>query len=368
MWIIARLAIAFVGFCVRHLRFHTHFDLETIEGISYAQTFKGGWLLNFLSRNKTHLLAIPTNKNIFFEIIRETKIDHFCKSIGLNGEFQTGDTNFDQKLYIKCDHVIFGKFLKESSKTRAILLELFEKDFQIKKIWCNGHYIFLESSARLDPPLLWVLKLNEIRKELDAFYQMPREKFSDPYFARAIFIEAILWGITGYSLVSMIENSAHPESYYPDSMQLILWGLGFSAVIFVLLCLLIFKLLKGSSRCHRIMVDSYLLLLLSLPLFGIQTLSDFNRGADMEPGFSMEAKVEKKWTETHRSRRGKRTTHHVRIHPESDNFKLPRKIQISSSLYYSLREGEFINIELGPGRLGFPWYRSIGGARYDVWE
>lgn len=80
-------------------------------------------------KHKSSLIA-PYVEGIYgydFQIKLEGKRENFFKKIGLNKECQTGNSKFDNELYIFSDDTIVCKQLKENDKLRMLILEIFYK-------------------------------------------------------------------------------------------------------------------------------------------------------------------------------------------------------------------------------------------------
>lgn len=119
-----------------------------------------------------------------------------------------------------------------------------------------------------------------------------------------------------------------------------------------------------SSSSHRVLVESQILLLLSLPVLGVQTVADINRRLDATLPVVVEARVEEKWTTvTRRTKGGTRTHYHARL-TSSGKIALPSPLKVPAGIYASLVPGRSIEVEVGVGRVGFPYFRAVNGIEW----
>ena len=42
-----------------------------------------------------------------------------------------------------------------------------------------------------------------------------------------------------------------------------------------------------------------------------------------------------------------------------DAYKVPQRLRVGRGTYAAINAGDEIAIEIGPGRLGFPWYKNV---------
>jgi len=133
---------------------------------------------------------------------------------------------------------------------------------------------------------------------------------------------------------------AHREDYHVRPHDVIPVGLAAAAGMFAILLGLIVLWMRGSSRGHRVIVESALVLLLGLPVTGIQIVGDTNRALDDAPSERITRAVQQCEAE----RRG----------PD-----LPRSIETTRDVCRAAYAHGEIELEIGPGRWRLPWFRRI---------
>lgn len=188
-------------------------------------------------------------------------------------------------------------------------------------------------------------------------------RLSDPFAARVLLVEAALWSLAGYALVASFQMFGDVAPHF-DPFRLVVAGCLASVPAFALLAWAVVAFLQRSSRSHRVLVESWFLLALSLPVLGIETAADLNRRFDSTPPVVVEARVDDKWSTTSRSTKGgRRTYYHARFTSLGD-LPLPSSLTVPVEIHRSLRKGRSANVEVGMGRLGFPYFRSVNGIAW----
>jgi hypothetical protein len=124
---------------------------------------------------------------------------------------------------------------------------------------------------------------------------------------------------------------------------------------------MVFALMHNSSRGHRIVVESAVVLLLALPITGMQIASDANRALDRSDSVYAAGRIAGLETRRHRRRSGSYNTFHVFLAPTTERaaIDLPREIVVPVDVFERAGTGKTLEAELGRGWLGRPWYRAI---------
>jgi hypothetical protein len=210
----------------------------------------------------------------------------------------------------------------------------------------------------------------ELGQALKPLERDSSRRLSDPFVWKALVVEGLVWSIAAYGVGAYLEMAFHTEDIHLDRMDLIWPGLAMGAVLFGLLGATVVFLLRGSSRGHRLLLESAALLLLGLPFTGIQVFADLNRGLDTSE-VNLDATVAGCQTRVSTSyRRGRKrtsTSYHVRLSGTEGNIALPQEIRVSQEVCRAAKAGSQAVITLGQGAFGKPWYRriSVGGATWS---
>ena len=139
---------------------------------------------------------------IAFRLSRESAIDRWFKFVGLASEQQSGEAEFDRRVYVACDHFAFGRLLRQSAPARAAVLALF--DYQaVRSIFSDGAYLWVESGQM--PDEIERRQLLQLHAALALIPARAAER-TDGFFFKVLAIEA------GVASCCTRARSAYPGS------------------------------------------------------------------------------------------------------------------------------------------------------------
>lgn len=361
MWILIKISVALIAGLCRFFSNRLGFDKTTNP--AYVNDDVSVFVTT--SKNKHRVTATTFSCQLktraLFKLTEESSFDRFFKALGLATEVQSGDAEFDRRVYIACDHPIFSDEIKSDAEARRLITKLF--DAGVKQIWFDGR--FLRARLPLDQTSNYDVAhtLTELQKclvNMD-FHRPPL--WGDPYEIRVFVTEIIIWTFAGYSLSGGLELLLTNKDYYLNPFPVYIKGALFGLFLAVVLLFAIFQFFKGSSRGHRILLESGIVLIFSLPLGGMNLVSDLNRNLDRSEPVYLEVPIVRLEEQAHRSRRGgTRYTYHMYIdsHQNTDpSLKLPSHIRIDRETYVAGRTTDIAKIKVGRGWLGHPWYQEI---------
>lgn len=344
----------------------------------YIGSGAGGGTL--LTRNgKEFNLATETNKGRIIKIklgipLKSPKMtllieggsDRFFKSLGLSTEFQTGDETFDSRVYIVSDHSSVEKVLKEEFEARGVIFDILAEHYT--KIRTDGRYLWIESSSLKEPRGEDFERLAKLQECFSVLESESTGLLGDRFVMRALLVEAVIWSVAGYALGSFIDFAITFDSTtFLDMTPIYKAGAGIAVAIFCGLLWLSWYLLRGSSRGHRVILESALVLLFSVPISGLQAAIDLNNGLDNSET-QVTAKLARKDSYQVQSRRNRnRTVYKIWLDYEDKTLPLNREISVSGSTYHSVDKDHIVILNVGDGWLGAPWIRSIErGEKIEV--
>ncbi|UYL07360.1 hypothetical protein B9G69_009910 [Bdellovibrio sp. SKB1291214] len=359
MWLILKILFSSIAFAIRYsgrsfrVRLGTENTIthEGIEVFSVVVSSKNGTILNTTWNRE---FKCPT----VFKLTRESRWDRFFKSWGLAEEIQTQDLPFDNLVYIACDSTSFMRKIQQDRETRQWVMELFNSG--CKHISCDGNFIRAHFPGDTRSDIESAKVFATLTRSLEELKNQPRD--FDPFFIKAVITESFIWGLAGYTLVSFLQWINLHEDIYLDANAMAKTALLCTGILSICLVSLILFLFKGSSRGHRIIVESILVLALCLPTGGIAIFSDININLDRSYPYYIDATIEGHYTQMHRRRRGNHyITYHLQLAPDVPNkdFELPLDIQVSNEHYEQLQLRSKIRLDIGRGKLRQPWIRSI---------
>jgi hypothetical protein len=357
MWLILKILFSAVTFAIR---FSNH---RLKLGTDNKSVHDGIELFSNVVTNKQGVVQSTSWNRVFpcktvFKLTRESKFDRFFKNWGLADEIQTQDLTFDDLIYIASDSPSFMRKIQNDREARRMIMELFSHG--CKFIACDGNLLRVHFNGDHRPDITSANTLAALSKQLEEIQKMPAG--FDPFFVKALITESFIWGFAGYSLSSLLQWTTFHEDVYLNSNAMAKMALLFSGALSLGLIILILSLFKGSSRGHRIIIESVLVLALCIPIGGIALFSDININLDRSASTVIEASVEGHYTQMHRRRRGRHyITYHIQISPitPTHEFTLPLDLTISSEVYDQLQIRSKVRIDIGRGKLHQPWIRGI---------
>jgi hypothetical protein len=357
MWILLRIVAGLLGALYRYFA-STRQDLATrrAAGVDYAEAQTKSKSGNTTS----HRIGVPLAGNICFAMTRESGADRLFKFLGFSRELQTGDADFDERIYIASDHLEFGDALRDDAGLRERVAGMLAGGFD--RIWSNGHMLYAVAKKEIDAEV-WVPRLDLVRRDLAGAAEKTPSRFGDPFVWRALVVECIVWSMAGYAAVAAFDFWLHRDDHYLDRWSLLAYGAVCAGAVALGLLVAIVLFLKRSSRSHRILVESALILSLSTPVVGVQMVADLNHIGAASAPMVVRVMVTRHWTEEHRGKRGRRWyTYHMNVSPIAGAVPISGEIDVSPEVYQMLRDGTVIPIEIGEGLLGLRWYKSINGV------
>jgi len=353
MWIAFRLILAIIGFVIRQLSRGTTKATDGVyEGIGYFEklrkTRRGirGFTIGMERRSPTWLRCHA-----------ESSVDRFFKRLGVANEVQTGDERFDDLVYVTCDHPYIQALLVESAQLRDALIQVFEAGYT--HVTFNGSTVAIRRATNTLPmprDLQLLKQLHTASARLED--EIPR-RFADPFLWKALVVEGLLWSMIGYAAGAVFESAIHDEDFHVSHDGVVRLGLMVAVIALVMLVGLITLTMRGSSRGHRVIVESAVLLLLALPVSAVQIVSDTNRVLDDAAPMVVSRTYSRCETRAHRSSKSTQYSHHLWLDPVAEGPRLPATIEITRALCNASTPGGDVTLTIGPGRWGLPWYRRI---------
>lgn len=368
MWIIFKLAAvicaSIVKLCAKYIG--PRFDFgksEDVDGVKvYVRPIKGKHGIVLATR-----FGFEFRCRSVFKLTEEKDWDGFFKGFGLTTELQTGDDQFDRTVYIASDSSGFREEIVRDAKLREMIMGAFRKGCAY--ISCDGRTLWMQFPE--DETENYFLK-----KEMAAIYQQMQDIdqswkgiFHDIYAWKILLVECIVWSLAAYAATSFFEMMEVREDVHFDGPSVFVYGLGAGLFLAALLFALIAVFLRKSSRGHRILVESALLLAIAFPMGGMGVAADINTKLDRSESIEVKAQVTDNYRREHRRRRGsKYYTYHIHINQldKQDQVDLPRHIEVEYGFWNQAKKDKQIAIEVGQGALKLPWYRSF--RLVDAWN
>lgn len=292
---------------------------------------------------------------LMFSFQRETRLDRALKWLGLATELQTGDAEFDRRIYVEGDHPALHRLLRENARLRAALLALMART--AARIFSDGRHLWVESAELAYASAEDLRTLHGIMGHLRSAEPPRAHWFFDRFLWTAVFLEALVWSVALYGVPGLIETLHREITLGHGRMYFDLWalarpGLLLAGAAFVVLAGLTVLLLRGSSRGRRVLAECLVVLVLGLPVAGIQAVDDYNRSRDSAPAAVHEYRVVAKEERRHR----RRTSYLLRLEPATAGAPgFAAAYPVRPDVYANSRVGGSLRFTVRTGRFGLPW-------------
>lgn len=352
MWVLARFA--FLG-CVFLWR-----AFWRRQGVDQSVPYRGTRRVVFEKKEKI-CWGLEWKTPLVFELTRESGWDRVGKFLGLATEWQTGDGTFDRKVYVAGDHPALHRQLTEEAALRRRIVGLFDRG--AKRIFSDGRHLWVEPVEPSHASDQDLAELHGICGALKGDEPTGHRWLLDPFLGKAIVVEALIWTVALYGAPAQVEQLYRSFVLGEEQRHLDLWALlrpslMLAAGVFAGLMGLIVLFLRGSSRGHRIMLESVLVLGIGLPLSAIQAIADYNLAQAPSAPRQDLYRVVGHWDTKGKGVNGSkwRAQYYLTLRPLSDGAPLVRPfLQVSAANYVRAPKGTVLKITSRAGRLDIPW-------------
>jgi hypothetical protein len=366
MWVLARFGFAGLVFIFRALWRRKGVD----QSVHYRDTRRVTWAKYTTTgprENRQRVVAkiywgLALKTPLVFALTREGWWDRVCKALGVATELETGDAEFDRKIYVAGDHPALHRLLAADAGLRERIVGLFARG--AVRVFSDGRHLWVESAELAYPS----------ERELDELYRIyvalrdggPARGhwILDTFLWKAVVVEALVWSAALYGVPALVEQLYREYVRGEGQRYLDLWalaqaGLVLAAAVFVVLVGLIIVWLHGSSRGHRIIAESVIVLGLGLPFSATEVVSDFNISRDSSAPRQYEYRVVEKWDTDgpRRSRRRWRSEDYfLTLAPVTAGAPTVRPfLKVTAKQYHGVEKGGLVRITSRAGRLEIPW-------------
>ncbi|WP_413291332.1 hypothetical protein [Bdellovibrio sp. HCB337] len=328
------------------------FHFENVTGFIKKSKSKNGHVMSTS-------FVIPFRCNFCFKLTKESDTDRFFKKIGIAQEIQSGDQTFDQKIYIACDSRVFAHKITTAPEVRSLILELFNAG--CSNIRCNGNLLIMDFNGDRTLETSLGERLIQVYRQIFDMNTLVRRFPADAFALKTILIEGAIWSIAAYGFTAFFSSAVSREDLHIYPGAVATHGMVFGLILTALLIGAVVLFMKGSSRGHRIIVESAIVLVLALPAAGISMVADQNVSFDKKTPVLISRKLHDKQRVAHRSRRGTSYSYHLYLAPPegAEQISVPRDISVAQEIFNQAQVGDTVQIEIGQGWLNHPWYKNF---------
>lgn len=317
---------------------------------------------------KKVFVGIDSVSNYDYAFKKEHSVDNFFKKIGLSNEYQTGNLEFDNNIYIISDDNYLHSQLSSNEKIINIILQIFSLNgtynCKIKEIRNNSGQLWIEFKTiekfnkNIIPTISskFVPLLSQLSKELiNTTNNDVKVQLRDPFIIKASIILATSSGLAINGFYHLIGLYYVNLPFTIDTEQLLIDSiLVGSGIIFILISFALF-FLKRSSRTHLILIE-----LLLIGYFGAISTSYVElRNLNIELSQSTSDIYKTKVIDKTISKNRKSSdTYYLHVKNWNNSNEIV-KIKVSLSTYDKFSKNQYINIYQKNGYLNYRWIEQI---------
>ena len=365
MWVLVRIGFAGLVFIFRALwrrqgidKSVIYRDTRRLTAATYETTGTKGNRSRVISKVSWGL-ALETP--LVFSLSRESGWDRVSKLLGLASELETGDADFDRKVYVTCDEPALHRLLAENARVRQIIVGLLARG--ALRVFSDGHGLWVEGAQPEYPSDRELAELYEVYVAVRDGGPARRRWWADSFLWKAVGIEALVWSVALYGMPAALEK-LHREfvggegQRHLNEWALVYPSLWLAGALLLGLMGLILVLMHGSSRGHRIVAESVAVLVFGLPSTAMEATSDFNIAYDRSEARVDDYRVvEKLDTHSRRSRDGSNSgSYYLKLEPLADEAPgVEEKLRVAAGTYGLAQPGGIVRITSRAGRLEVPW-------------
>jgi hypothetical protein len=310
--------------------------------------------------------AVVCPPGFHFRIKRETGWDRFAKRIGLSVEQQLDDPDFDAHLYLVSDDPVLADELSKLPELRQVIKALFH-DPNMRVLRCEGRHLMVEvktasgqATAQYDNGHqggLIVSALQEFARVLAWIAEIHGGKQRDAYAWRAVLLVSLASATLALGIVELIRLfQFESRDVMLDSAGLFATSSLAAGLVLFLLLGAAAALLRGSSHAHIVMWEVLISGGLGLLMAGYAMARDINNEWGDQIATPVIVEVTRKY-QGYRRKRG--AYYQIYLTPVNANNALPRRLEVSYSVYALAQPGEHLVVHVKPGYLGYRWIGAI---------
>ncbi|MDD5159399.1 MAG: hypothetical protein PHI47_05070 [Sulfuricurvum sp.] len=305
-----------------------------------------------------------------FSLKFETPFERFFKSLGLSTECQSGDSRFDETIYIISDDEWLCNELSNNKSLREALYSLFwshhEKGIKVQKIECfDGRFLLKtknttetlsdDQAKGLFKTIVPLMKqaIEHLPSKAAPHHPIYREYSGKIAFVFHTLIVALI--VNGGMMLYFEHNNYLTFPQLSDSYSILPMGIAVTIISLVAIIVIVYKYLRQSSRFSPVLFELFTLGSLGLFLSALVEIKEVNVYLDSSDATTFASSITSK--EIHSGRK-KSTTYFLNLYGWN-NQPMQHRIQIDSTLYHQYNENDHIRVYLHKGFLGYPWVEKI---------
>lgn len=352
MWLLLRLALSSLSMVLRYF-----WRMRPADGSNSWHNeivYRRGNLRGELS------WGLGFARRLVFELRQERGSDRWLKALGFLVEQQTGDANFDSRVYIRGDHPVMGRSLAGEPDARAAVQDLF--NLGVRRIFSDGERLWIERPAPTATLNELLVSLSTLKECLLKISPADLARVNDFIPWRIAAIEGLVWGVAAYAIMG-VTTLLHVEEISLDVPLFLAYSAATTLILGTGCLFAIILSVRRSSWAKIVWWEAGLVLAVAVPVASAALVADANRFLDQSPLHSSEYRIVERTAMyyTKMVRGGGTailTDYLVRVQPLiPGDPKIQRLLLVTRETYED--KGARIRVEWGDGAFGFPWIASI---------
>ncbi len=307
-------------------------------------------------------IGIGGPQHMDFTLKPESWYDRLFKRIGITSEYQVGESEFDEMIYILADNPVLCEELSYNDALRQAALAIFKSGSgnksRISRIRCMHGRLWVEYKVKSGFDTAQITDVAEtVVPMLESMTGILESKtvlsgirdHKDKFVYRAAILLSLSTGMAINALVQTLRFIFFHVPFTVDLQSLIFDSFKAGAVLVSVLIMLAFILLGRSARTHLVLIELVLVGFAGATGSAFFALRDMNMELDSGAGEQFIVEVRNK-----KITRGKSTTYYLFVEDWIDP-DATRKVTVDGSLYRSVGIGDAMQVQQHPGHFGYRW-------------
>ncbi len=317
-------------------------------------------------------VIVPIADDFAFEFSTEGSTDRIAKALGIAEEWQTGDREFDDAVYISSDDARLCMLLRQDARSRRAVLDLTHGadggqglvKWGNPGVYCRGGELWLQYAGQpgMSDAEAWQIaefaapRLFALVEGLTRAANGPLRDSRDVFVPRARTFLAVCGALFFGSVLNLVAISAVPLPLLSDRGAMWQHACHFGLVATLALLGAAVWQLGRSARTHRVLL--WVLFIGGPSTVGTAYSLFYEANIAFDHG--AERQIERRVASLH-ERRGRGRSFYMHVDDWGPTGG-ERTVQIPRDLYGALSPGARITLIEHPGALGVPWVGAIERA------
>lgn len=311
-------------------------------------------------------IGIDAKDGYDFLFKEESWIDRIFKYIGLSVEYQVGDKEFDDLIYVASDNAFFHQQITDKFEITDAVVQISKIvatfNCSLKEIRSQGGQLWVRVKTKKDfeknnSNSLYSEVVSQLSKISDALVELPEnphEFLKDPFVFKAALILALSSALFVNGMIQLLRIEVIEVPFTIDVSNLALDSVLIGSIIILILIASSVLLLRRSARAHLIIIELVLVGYLGAVSTSFAELRDINMELDTSKGTPHQVNILNKT-----STRGRSSSSYYVYVPNWNGKSGSIKVEVSSELYNNVSVGNQLLFVQKKGYLNYRWVESI---------